>query len=434
MNRSLRFVPLALVPALTLALAAQADTPPAKTSTPASASTAAAPAKSTVPATATTTMKPATATTPAAAPAASATPKATATVAATTAVAPTTTTKPATAAAPMAAPVAPATAKTAASTASATTTAPAATAKPTTAATPAAASAAPATPKAAVATAPIATKTTTITAAPAVSSNTTPSSAPPASSSDIASLDTVIAGDWRKPANVARDQYRHPKETLLFFGVKPDQTLLEITPGGGWYTEILAPLMRDHGHYIAILPDPAYETDTRAKDDDTKQVANLDGLHNAHPDVYAKAEMHKFTSRKAPVLGTPGSADVVVTFRNVHNWVMAGDQAAMFKAFYDVLKPGGVLGVTDHRANPGPATDGKMGYLTEQQVIDYATAAGFVLDAKSEINANPKDTKDYPHGVWTLPPTLSQGNHGIGTYTRIGESDRMTLRFHKPNK
>jgi predicted methyltransferase len=257
---------------------------------------------------------------------------------------------------------------------------------------------------------------------------------PAASSADAAALDAVIAGDWRKPANVARDKYRHPKETLLFFGVKPDQTVLEITPGGGWYTEILAPLLGDHGHYIAILPDPAFDTNAGDKDLDTKQIANLDGLHNAHADVYAKAEMHKYTSRKAPVIGPPASADVVVTFRNVHNWVMSGDQAAMFKAFYDVLKPGGVLGVTDHRANPGPTTDGKMGYLTEQQVIDYATAAGFVLDGKSEINANPKDTKDYPHGVWTLPPTLSQGNHGIGTYTRIGESDRMTLRFHKPNK
>jgi predicted methyltransferase len=214
--------------------------------------------------------------------------------------------------------------------------------------------------------------------------------------------------------------------------VKPDQTLLEITPGGGWYTEILAPLEREHGHFVAIVPDPAYDTDPRAKDADTKQIANLDSLRTAHPDVYSKAEIRRVASRKEPVLGPAGSADAVVTFRNVHNWVMAGDQAAMFKAFFDVLKPGGVLGVTDHRAKPGPATDGMLGYLTEQQVIGYATAAGFVLEEKSEINANPKDTKDYTHGVWTLPPTLSQGNHGIGTYARIGESDRMTLRFRKP--
>lgn len=247
-----------------------------------------------------------------------------------------------------------------------------------------------------------------------------------------AALDAAVAGAWRTPAFVARDKYRHPKDTLLFFGIKPDQTLLEITPGGGWYAEILAPLLRDHGHYAAIVPDPATETDPRAKREDQAQIANLDKLHDAHPDVYARAELRRIESWKNPVLGPPASADAVVTFRNVHNWVMAGNQAAMFKAFFAVLRPGGVLGVTDHRANPGAPTDGTKGYLTERQVIDYATAAGFVLEAKSEINANPNDTKDYAHGVWTLPPTLSQGNHGIGTYLRIGESDRMTLRFRKP--
>ena len=271
------------------------------------------------------------------------------------------------------------------------------------------------------------------TAVPATSA-ATPAKVATAATVEATPYDAAIAGDWRKPANVARDKYRHPKETLTFFGVRPDQTLIEITPGGGWYTEILAPLERDHGHYVAIVPDPAFVTDAGAKDEDAKQIANLDGLHNAHPEVFAKAEMRKIESFGKPVFGPPASADVVLTFRNVHNWVMGGTQAAMFKAFFDVLKPGGVLGVTDHRAKPGPATDGKMGYLTEQQVIDYATAAGFVLDGKSEINANPKDTKDYPHGVWTLPPTLSQGNHGIGTYQRIGESDRMTLRFSKPKK
>jgi predicted methyltransferase len=242
----------------------------------------------------------------------------------------------------------------------------------------------------------------------------------------------VIAGAWRDPKNVARDKYRHPKETLAFFGVKPDQMLIEITPGGGWYTEILAPLERDHGHYAAIVPDPAFAKDPKVRDEYQNWVTTLDAKHAAHPEVYDKAEMRKIVSMSAPVLGPPGSADVVVTFRNVHNWVMDGTQAAMFKAFFTVLKPGGVLGVSDHRAKPGAATDGKKGYLTEQQVIDYATAAGFVLDGKSEINANPKDTKDYPHGVWTLPPTLSQGDHNRSSYLAIGESDRMTLRFSKP--
>jgi predicted methyltransferase len=243
-----------------------------------------------------------------------------------------------------------------------------------------------------------------------------------------ASLDSVLAGAWRDPKNVVRDKYRHPSETLTFFGVKSDQTVIEITPGGGWYAEILAPLLNDHGNYIAALSKPSGPAGEAAQD--KSALAKKFAAAAAH---YGHAKTVAFDA-KTPSFGTPGLADTVLTFRNVHNWVMAGTQATMFKAFFDVLKPGGVLGVTDHRANPGPATDGKQGYLTEKQVIDYATAAGFVLDAKSEINANPKDTKNYPHGVWTLPPTLSQGNHGIGTYLAIGESDRMTLRFVKPKK
>jgi predicted methyltransferase len=250
--------------------------------------------------------------------------------------------------------------------------------------------------------------------------------AAPAMAATTATLNSVIAGKWRDPKNAARDIYRHPIETLAFFGVGLDQTLIEITPGGGWYSELLAPLLNDRGHYIAAVAKP------RNSDGETAQgktaLATKFAADSAH---YGHAKTIEFDP-KAPNFGATNSVDTVLTFRNVHNWVMDGAQAAMFRAFFDVLKPGGVLGVTDHRANPGPATDGKQGYLTEKQVIDYATAAGFVLDAKSEINANPKDTRDYPHGVWTLPPTLSQGNHGIGTYLAIGESDRMTLRFVKP--
>ena len=252
----------------------------------------------------------------------------------------------------------------------------------------------------------------------------------PASSADAAALDRAITGPWRNPNNVARDKYRHPNETLSFFGVKANQTVIEITPGAGWYTEILAPLLHDHGHYIGIVDDPAsVKTDQRAETEDSN--SRLEAKFAMHPDQYVLTQLREIDPA-APVLGPPNSVDVVLTFRNVHNWVMDGDQAAMFKAMFSVLKPGGVLGVTDHRANPGPATDGKQGYLTEQQVIDYATAAGFVLAAKSEINANPKDIKDYPHGVWTLPPTLSQGETGKAKYLGIGESDRMTLRFVKP--
>jgi len=243
---------------------------------------------------------------------------------------------------------------------------------------------------------------------------------------DAMSLDAAIAGDWRSPKNVARDQYRHPRETLAFFGVQPGQTVIEITPGGGWYTEILAPWLAGHGHYVAALARP-----TRPDGEASADKQALATRFAADPAHFGGATTIEFDPQ-APVFGPPASADVVLTFRNVHNWVMAGTQAAMFRGFFDVLKPGGVLGITDHRADPGIATDGRQGYVTEQQVIDYATAAGFVLDGRSEVNANPSDRKVYPEGVWTLPPTLELGDKDRATYLAIGESDRMTLRFRKP--
>ena len=241
-------------------------------------------------------------------------------------------------------------------------------------------------------------------------------------------LDRAIAGDWRSPKNTARDAFRHPRDTLAFFGIAPDQTVIEITPGGGWYSEILAPYLAADGHYIAALAKPSRPAGEAAAD---QQAIAL--KFAADPAHYGHAATIEFDP-KAPVFGPPASADAVLTFRNAHNWVMGGRQAAMFSGFFDVLKPGGVLGIADHRANPGPATDGRNGYLTEQQVIDYATAAGFKLDARSEINANPKDRKDYAKGVWTLPPTLTLGDTDKATYLAIGESDRMTLRFVKPRR
>lgn len=250
------------------------------------------------------------------------------------------------------------------------------------------------------------------------------------SSADAAALDAVIGGSWRGPANTARDKYRHPKQTLQFFGVRPDQSLIEITPGGGWYTEILAPLLRAKGHYFGIIEDPD-SVKPSARNETEDQNTQYEAKLAMRPDLYALTQVRSIDPN-APVLGPNASADVVLTFRNVHNWVMGNRQAAMFKAIYAVLKPGGILGVVDHRANPGPATDGMKGYLTEQQVIDYATAAGFKLEAKSEINANPKDGKDWPRGVWTLPPTVALGAADKAKYQAIGESDRMTLRFVKP--
>lgn len=253
-----------------------------------------------------------------------------------------------------------------------------------------------------------------------------------ATDANVSSLDRVLTGDWRSDANKLRDRYRHPAATLSFIGVTPDQTVIEIWPSGGWYAEILAPLLRDHGSYIAAIPAPAAMTDAGERAEAERNNAKLRAVFAARPDVFGKAQLREFNSA-SPQLGAPGSADVVLTFRNVHNWVMAGDEAAMFKAFYAVLKPGGILGVVDHRANPDqpPAEMKTSGYLPEAFVVALAEGAGFKLAGKSEINANPADTKDYAGGVWTLPPTLSK-HVDDAKYKAIGESDRMTLRFIKP--
>ncbi len=241
-------------------------------------------------------------------------------------------------------------------------------------------------------------------------------------------LDTVIAGSWRSDKNKARDQYRHPKETLEFFGVKPGDTLIEITPGGGWYTEILAPLLKGNGTYIAAVAKPKKPEGEAAQDQSGLQKKFADDATE-----YGEAKTVEYDGA-APNLGPAGSADVVVSFRNVHNWVSGGTAPTMFKAFFDVLKPGGVLGITDHRAADGADVEKTKdsGYLPTDYVIKLATDAGFRLKAKSEINANPKDTKDYEKGVWTLPPTFELGDKDREKYAAIGESDRMTLKFVKP--
>ncbi len=243
-----------------------------------------------------------------------------------------------------------------------------------------------------------------------------------------AALAAAIAGDWRDAKNSARDEYRHPRETLSFFGVTPDQTVIEITPGAGWYSEILAPYLRDKGRYIAALAKSSDPNSYGGRNN--KALRDKFAADAAH---YGKAVAVEFDA-KAPAFGAPGSADAVLTFRNVHNWVDAGNAEAYFKAFFSVLKSGGTLGVADHRAKPGTDLE-KMkesGYLTEELVIKLATDAGFKLDAKSEANANPKDTADHPNGVWTLPPTNRHDATDDAKYKAIGESDRMTLRFTKP--
>lgn len=250
---------------------------------------------------------------------------------------------------------------------------------------------------------------------------------PPASANDLfaAKLDDVLGGAWRSEANKARDTWRHPKESLTFFGVAPGQTVVEITPGGGWYTEILAPWLKGSGTYVAALAAP--NSSEYAKRGAEAFRAKLAG----DAERYGETQVVEFDPA-APALGPAGSADVVLTFRNVHNW--RDNAPAMFKAFFEVLKPGGTLGVVDHRAAVGTdlAADRQSGYVPQDYVIRLATEAGFELAAQSEINANPKDTKDYEKGVWTLPPTLTLGDVDREKYQAIGESDRMTLKFVKP--
>ncbi|MSR14924.1 MAG: methyltransferase [Gammaproteobacteria bacterium] len=246
-----------------------------------------------------------------------------------------------------------------------------------------------------------------------------------------AGLDAALAGAQRSEVNRARDVYRHPRETLAFFGVEPTMTVVEIMPGGGWYTEILAPWLREKGKlYAAHFPaDSTAEYPKKAIAAFTQKLA-------AEPAIYDRVVVTPFMLPKVLDIAPPASADVVLTFRNVHNWLKDGGEVAVFKAAFAALKPGGVFGVVEHRAKRGTTREQSLnsGYTTEQLVIDGATSVGFVFEAKSEINANTNDTKDYAQGVWTLPPTYAAGEQDKAKYHAIGESDRMTLRFRKPAK
>jgi predicted methyltransferase len=243
-------------------------------------------------------------------------------------------------------------------------------------------------------------------------------------------LDRAITGAHRAEANRIRDVHRHPRETLQFFGVRPDMTVVEIWPGAGWYTEILAPLLRDRGRYYAAH----FHVDDKSP---RYMGPSLQGFRKklaGEPRLYDKVTITAFNPPAQPAIAPQGSADLVLTFRNVHNWTAAKSDEASFRAFYDALKPGGVLGVVEHRARPGTPIGQmiKTGYMTEAYVISLAENAGFRFAGKSEVNANPKDGKDHPRGVWTLPPTYRLGDQDREKYRAIGESDRMTLKFIKP--
>jgi len=243
-------------------------------------------------------------------------------------------------------------------------------------------------------------------------------------------LQAAVDAPTRSADNVKRDGYRHPAQTLAFFGVAPGQTVVELTPGGGWYSEILAPLLRDRGTYVAAVVDPQRVAEGRGRDYQQRSRDGLQQKFSAAPAQYAKAQILSFDPA-APVLGPAASADVVLTFRNVHNWRSGKQAAGMFDAIAKVLKPGGVLGVVEHRARTDVPEDDDSGYVGQQQVIALAEAAGLRLDASSEVNANPRDTRDHPDGVWMLPPSNRHPAADAAKYRAIGESDRMTLRFVK---
>jgi predicted methyltransferase len=249
-----------------------------------------------------------------------------------------------------------------------------------------------------------------------------------------AALKAAVAGADRKAEHVARDGARHPAETLAFWGLKPGATVVEITPGGGYWSEILAPYAKaTGGSYVAALPDLA--------DPNTPEMYRKGrAAFEARFSDKAKYGEVKFASfgPKAGVLGAPGSADLVITARNVHNWFSTpGYAEKAFADFYAVLKPGGLLGIEEHRADPRPQVEGaRDGYVAVSTVRALAEKAGFVFEQASEVNANPKDTKDHPAGVWTLPPSRRAPkdvqDFDRAKYDAIGESDRMTLRFRKP--
>jgi len=242
-------------------------------------------------------------------------------------------------------------------------------------------------------------------------------------------LEAALAGDHRSVTNRARDRYRNPAQTLQFFGLRPDMHVVEVWPGTGWYTEVLAPVLRGTGRYYAAHYAPVHPTTTPNR---LQYKATFEARLAARPDVYSEVKMTELSAPEFTTIAPPGSADLVLTFRNVHNWASNGNTDAMFSAFYRALKPGGTLGVVEHRARPGTPLDKMIssGYMTEAWVIAVAQKAGFVLQARSEINANPKDSTEHPKGVWSLPPGYAAGDRE--KYALIGESDRMTLRFVKP--
>jgi predicted methyltransferase len=259
-----------------------------------------------------------------------------------------------------------------------------------------------------------------------------------ASAAKPKTIEAAVAGTWRMPADRARDPFRHPVETLKFWRLKPGDTVVEFWPGAGWYTDILAPFLDATGGKL-------YAADLEVKEGGDPAAREIVDSYrkriSSRPKLYGKVEITAFGTTSGPV-APAGTADLVLFLRNLHNWMAAGIVEKAFHDAFVALKPGGVLGVEEHRADPGGVPDvlAADGYVEQAYVVKLAQEAGFVLDQASEINANPKDTKNHPFGVWTLPPVRRSSPRGDvdnpgfdhAKYDAIGESDRMTLRFVKP--
>jgi predicted methyltransferase len=250
---------------------------------------------------------------------------------------------------------------------------------------------------------------------------------------DAATYDALMrlaASPHRSPTQRARDHDRHPVETLTFFGIKKNMTVLDASPDStGWYTELLAPLLRDQGHYIAALWDP--------KSDSPYERAALQAFKSklaARSDLYGRVTVVALEAPNALHPVKPGTVDLVVSIQGLHLWMLHETAPAMLGALYSSLKPGGILGIVDHRADPLSPTDthAKLGYVNEAYAIDLIKNAGFEFLEASDVNSNPKDSRDYDQGVWALPPTYRMGDKDRSKYTDIGESDRFTLKFRKP--
>ncbi len=251
-------------------------------------------------------------------------------------------------------------------------------------------------------------------------------------------LHQIIEIGPRAPAARARDKWRHPEESLYFWGLRPGQTVIDVNPGGGYWTDIIAPFLAETGgHYIAATGDLK---DPKLSEEDRRERTSIEAKYMSDARVYGDVKLAGFGPMSGP-LAPPNSVDLVLVSRETHNWVRPkGFMQKALGDFYAALKPGGVLAIEDHRAPEGADPAKGDGYIPQSYMIEQAAKAGFKLVGASEINANPKDTKDHPFGVWTLPPTRQSTpdgqppnpNFDHSKYDAIGESDRMTLKFVKP--